>query len=268
MKVSIILITYKHEKYIYDTIEGILNQEVDFEVELIIADDNSPDKTCEVVQSFSEHPKYKWIKYTKHDFNKGPILNFMWAINQCKGKYIAICEGDDYWISNMKLKMQYEFLEKNEDYSTCFTNYRILEENKSQFSFSSLDTLFNKRTVFGLTDIIKSNFIPTLTVMFRRVPNIIPPEFKSVYPGDWPLHILNARNGKIKYIPIDTAVYRKHDGGICSSAKPIENLKKYLLTLSLIQTWFKDSGFSIRASFCIARIIIYKNIFLNYLKNI
>ena len=128
--VSVVMITYNHEAYIQQAIEGVLMQECDFKVELIIADDNSPDNTEVVVKKIlSEHSKASWIKYTKHNANKGMNSNFIWATKQCKGKYIAICEGDDYWTDSNKLQKQVDFLEKNKDYGLVST----LRENLYQF---------------------------------------------------------------------------------------------------------------------------------------
>jgi glycosyltransferase involved in cell wall biosynthesis len=83
--VSVVMITYNHEAFIAEAIEGVLMQEVDFPVELIIADDCSPDRTSEIVQGYLDtHPKGHWIKYTRHDQNKGMMPNFVWALEQAK----------------------------------------------------------------------------------------------------------------------------------------------------------------------------------------
>jgi glycosyltransferase involved in cell wall biosynthesis len=125
--VSVIMITYKHEQFIAKAIEGVLMQKCDFEVELIIADDCSPDKTEEkVFQIIKNHPKNSWIKYTKHKTNKGMISNFNWALNQCKGKYIAMCEGDDYWTDPLKLQKQVDFLEKTRNIQLASMMLKLL----------------------------------------------------------------------------------------------------------------------------------------------
>ncbi|MDO9260985.1 MAG: glycosyltransferase, partial [Flavobacteriaceae bacterium] len=108
--VSVCMITYNHENYIQQAIEGVLMQTCNFEVELIIANDCATDKTDEVIQEIiKNHPNSSWIKYTNHSQNKGMMPNFIWAMQQCKGKYIALCEGDDYWTDPLKLQKQVEF---------------------------------------------------------------------------------------------------------------------------------------------------------------
>ena len=130
MLVSAVMITYGHEKYISEAIYGVLMQKCNFDVELIIANDCSPDTTEDIVNEIiSSHKNCSWIKYTRHLINKGAVGNFIWSLKQAKGKYLAICEGDDYWTDPYKLQKQVDFLEKNNDFSICFTDYKVLYEN-------------------------------------------------------------------------------------------------------------------------------------------
>ena len=120
--VSVVMITYNHEKYIQQAVEGVLMQQTDFPIELIIADDASPDQTEKIVTTIKKkHPNGNWIKYTRHLQNKGMTENFMWALGQAQGKYIALCEGDDYWTDPYKLQKQVDFLEANEEYGLVAT---------------------------------------------------------------------------------------------------------------------------------------------------
>ena len=97
-KVSVCMITYGHEKFIEKAINGVLMQECNFEIELILANDCSPDSTNEKVKHcIDSHPRGHWIKNTMHPKNLGMMPNFIWALQECNGKYIALCEGDDYW---------------------------------------------------------------------------------------------------------------------------------------------------------------------------
>ena len=164
--VSVIMITYKHEQFIAKAIEGVLMQKCDFEVELIIADDCSPDKTEEkVFQIIKNHPKNSWIKYTKHKTNKGMISNFNWALNQCKGKYIALCEGDDYWTDPLKLQKQVDFLEANEEYSACGHTAKVLYENTGREELYP-DITENKTCTYQHT--IEKWIMTTASIVFRN----------------------------------------------------------------------------------------------------
>ena len=124
--VSICLITYKHEKYIGQAIDGILMQEVNFPYEIIIADDFSTDQTRKIILDY----KNRFPEIIKTIFqieNVGAGRNFVDLINAAEGKYIAYLEGDDFWIDSQKLQVQYDFLEANKDeetYRTC-TCYHV-----------------------------------------------------------------------------------------------------------------------------------------------
>ena len=133
--VSISMVTYNQEQYIEEAIINALNQKVNFNFELVISDDCSNDNTPLIIESIiKRHPKSKLIRYVRHKKNNGMIENFLWNINNCKGKYIAICEGDDYWSDKNKLQMQVNFLENNTGISTgC-----VLFSETDDFTSSSL----------------------------------------------------------------------------------------------------------------------------------
>lgn len=264
--VSVLMITYGHEKYIKQAIEGVLMQKCNFIIELIVANDCSPDNTCEVIKEIiRDHPRSSWIKYTRHGQNKGVQPNFIWAASQAKGKYIALCEGDDYWTDPLKLQKQVDFLEINQEYSITFTDYEILNQNTKTIVSAELLSKFKSKSVFLLKDIIITNFIPTLTVLYRNNGVRFPDNGDKLFPGDWPLHILNASKGKIKFLPFTSAVYRKHDNGVCSSSNSIDNYKRYLATLKIVKKWFKND-LAIQRYFIVAQARIYAGIIKNYFK--
>jgi glycosyltransferase involved in cell wall biosynthesis len=213
--VSVIMITYGHKAYIAEAIEGVLMQEVNFPVELIIADDCSPDHTGQIVQWFIDnHPKGSWIKYTRHSQNKGMMPNFIWALEQARGEFIALCEGDDYWVDKLKIEKQVKFLKSHSDYNIVFHKAKILLENgmivSDQLLDSSIDTL-------EIKDVFKGNFMHTPTIMFRNIISKFPDWFQCAMPGDHPLQILLLLdNKKAKNLAEPMSVYRKHSEGIWS----------------------------------------------------
>lgn len=209
--VSVCMITYNHAKFIAEAIEGVLMQEVDFEVELVIADDSSTDRTGEIVQSYIDtHPRGSWIKYTRHAVNKGMMANFVWALEQCMGEYIALCDGDDYWIELLKMKKQVDFLNENHDFS-------LVSHVSKKISFKNSDlSLFGNlsRDVYQLKD-HDYHFlaIPTASIVFRN--HIVFPDWiNNVYGGDRALIFLASQYGKIKVMDFVGAVYRVHENGI------------------------------------------------------
>lgn len=213
--VSVIMITYKHEPFIKEAIEGVLMQEVDFPVELIIADDCSPDKTSVIVQHYIDsHSKGHWIKYTRHEPNIGMMPNFIWAMKQAKGKYIALCEGDDYWTDPYKLKKQTDILKAERRYRLSFHSVAVLK-NK-ELKKDSRDLRGDKE--LSLSEIQNKNLIHTVSIVFQRFNfNELPKWFEDAMPGDHPLQMFILKNGGTAYF-IDQcmAVYRKHEQGVWS----------------------------------------------------
>lgn len=140
--VSIVTITYNHEPYIRKCIEGVLMQKVNFLIEFIIAEDCSTDGTLAICKEYAE--KYpELIRLITSENNVGAIANERRAMKAAKGKYIAFCEGDDYWTDPLKLQKQVDFLEKNPEYSVCFTRYQLFNENQKTLSRDNADYLFD-----------------------------------------------------------------------------------------------------------------------------
>lgn len=219
MTVSVLMLTYNHEKYIAQAIEGVMMQKVDFYFELIIGDDCSTDKTTKIIQEYkNKFPDI--IKPILRTENIGAGNNYVDINKKAKGKYIAHCEGDDYWTDPNKLQKQVDFLEANPDYVISYTDYSQTVEGSGQFDDRT--NLYYKETL-GINDLLQHNYISTLTCVFRN--NLFkefPKEFYNLKVGDWPLHMLNAMHGKIKYHRgWITGVYRIHDGGIWSGQQKI-----------------------------------------------
>ncbi|MEI8059846.1 MAG: glycosyltransferase, partial [Ferruginibacter sp.] len=127
--ISILMITYNHGAFIAKAIEGVLLQQTNYSIELIIGEDKSTDDTRKVCEAFAKKYPEK-IKLLPSDYNYGMGKNFIRTMEACTGKYIAICEGDDYWIDKNKLQTQVEFLEKNTTYSLCFHDIYHLAGNR------------------------------------------------------------------------------------------------------------------------------------------
>ena len=243
--VSIAMITYNHEAYIKQAVEGVLMQECDFEYELVIADDNSPDQTHDIIQEIvNTHTKAKNIRYTRHEENKGMIRNFIWALNQCKGKYIALCEGDDYWTDPYKLKKQVNIMETDENCKICYHRVNVKEnENDVSDENDITEMRFNKifdKSNIDITDLLQlGNFMHTCSVMFRNEIKTYPFEmFKSPI-GDYVLYILLLKNGgNIKKINESMAYYRRGVGVYSSLSKnaTLRKIKEYqTCVLSLLE---------------------------------
>lgn len=207
MLVSVVMITYGHEKYIIEAIDGVLKQKCEFDLELIIANDCSPDGTDYVVKNYIKKlDSSVKIKYFRHNKNIGMISNFIFALQQAKGEYIALCDGDDYWTDSNKLQKQFTILENNKECILCFTN------NSKLFNNGVLKNADPKKikTKSSFKDIVEDNYIATLTVLFKKPNNFILPEwYNKLKIGDWPLYLILLSKGQLAYfLDDDTAVYR------------------------------------------------------------
>lgn len=238
--VSICCITYNHEKYIRDAIEGFLMQNVTFSIEIIIHDDASTDRTAKIVREYAN--KYPDlivpILQAENQYSKGirPSPTFVWP--RARGKYIALCEGDDYWTDPLKIQKQVDFLEKNSEFSICFHEVHINRANKIEEDFITRKVA----DVTGLKDLIKGNYIHTPSVVFRKNQDILD-RFKISNPslGDYALHMLNASVGKIKKFQDVMAVYRIHEGGIWSLRDKESRLYTGLETRIKVYKYLDDS---------------------------
>lgn len=228
---------YGQDQFISQAILGVLSQKADFEIELIVANDCSPDNTEAIVQEIIHtHPNGSWIKYTRHAENKGAIPNFAWSISQAKGKYIAICEGDDYWTDPLKIQKQVDFLEKNKDYSIIFHKVKEIDASGNQTDTNILNSPEEEQT-YDLKHLTAGNFIHTPSVVFRKNFNELPPWIVYSPLGDYPLHMLNAQYGLIKYVPEEMAVYRVGNG-VWSSQSRNHRIINTMFTVKLLTLHF------------------------------
>ena len=209
--ISVVMITYRHEKYIQKAIEGVFLQKTNFPIEFIIANDNSPDNTDNIIKQIIKNtPDNVQVRYTKHEVNKGMNPNFTWALKQAKGKYIAVCDGDDYWIDENKLQKQVDFLEQNPNYAICCHNVYFL--NGETISPQSPYDKENTQDTYTLDDLASKNMIPTLSAVFHNLNINFPDWYYSSPMGDYPLFLWTAKNGKIKYFKEKMGVYRQNTG--------------------------------------------------------
>jgi glycosyltransferase involved in cell wall biosynthesis len=213
--VSVCMITYNHEKYISEAIEGVITQKTNFRFELIIGEDCSTDNTRYIVKEYeSKYPEIIVGQYPSQ--NRGLYKNFLTVLQSARGKYIALCEGDDYWTDPYKLQKQVDFLEANPEYSMCFHNAIKIYENN--FKKPELfNDIFISREVAEV-EIINNWIIPTASIIFRR--NILPlPDWsKNVYSGDMTLALIAMSKGKIFCFNSIMSIYRINFSGSSMTA--------------------------------------------------
>lgn len=226
--VSIFMMTYNHENFINAALEGVLMQKVNFNYQIVLGEDCSTDKTREIVLRYAnQYPGM--FKLVLHEQNVGALANQITVLKECTGKYIAMCEGDDYWTDPYKLQKQVDFLEANEDFAICHHNVYILFEQKKKLSKKFVP----QKEITTLEDLAESNHISTPTCMFRNRGYLLPEGYDSTV-GDYLLHMLNARHGKIKYFREKMAVYRITNSGIWTGQSLVSNYKNVIKALEFI----------------------------------
>lgn len=207
--VSVISVSYNHEKYIGEALESFVTQKTSFNFEVIIADDCSTDKTPQIIKKYA-HNYPNVIRSVLRKHNLGSLENINDALKLATGKYIAICDGDDYWTDSNKLQMQVDFLERHPDYALSFHPTRIIFENNE--SQGAIWPELDDKNSLTVGDLLAENFIPSNAVMYRRENYDNLP--LGIVPGDWYMHLYHAQFGKIGYIDKVMSTYRRHSGGM------------------------------------------------------
>ena len=220
---SIICNTYNHEDFISQAIDSFLMQKTDFPIEIIIHDDCSTDYTQKIIQDYADkNPGLIKTIFQKENQHSQGIKPRKFTLPHCQGKYIALCEGDDYWTDSNKLQKQVDFLEKNTDYSICFHNAKVLKNGILVDNF--LKTIVTETTT--ILDLAKDNYIYTASAVLRNYfSQGLPEYFNSSPAGDYLLWMVAAEKGKIKYFDEVMSVYRIHVGGIWAPKSLIEKLE-------------------------------------------
>lgn len=203
--VSVICNAYNHEKYIEKTLQGFVNQETNFKFEVLIHDDASTDRTAEIIKQYEDkYPSLiKPIYQSENQWKINPLNVLDIQYSRVNGKYIALCEGDDYWIDNQKLQKQVDLLEERTEFMMCVHATYIYEKNKRTGKIQPL----KNDGILKVEDTIRNGggYIATNSIMFRVDEFKKIPEFMKFY--DYTLQIYGALNGGIFYINEFMSVY-------------------------------------------------------------
>ena len=238
--VSIHMITYNHENFIAKAIEGILMQKTNFIYQLIIGEDCSTDNTRIICKQYAKDNPTK-IKLLPPLKNIGVQNNYIKTFNACKGKYIALCEGDDYWTDPLKLQKQVDVMESDDSISLIYTNC----EEKYEHTNLPLKTKYTTQMPEGkcIEDIINGSYPQTVSVMYKK--SMLPINLNKILKlhykmCDYPIVLHLAYSGKVKYIPDVTCVYRKNENSISGEvAKNYLKNIKFMSSCRAVLTDFK-----------------------------
>jgi glycosyltransferase involved in cell wall biosynthesis len=239
MKLSVMMITYNHERFIAQALESVLAQQVNCDYEIVVGEDCSTDRTREILLDFQRRYPDKLVLLLR-DHNVGGRENLLGTLAACRGQYVALLEGDDYWISTDKLQKQVDFLDAHPDYAICCSRAQILDRTGTGQHARVLPSI--AAGMYTAKDLLEGNFIVTCTVVYRRdLIGPLPAWFRTMGPpGDWALHVLVARFGKINLLDEATSVYRVHSGGVWTGRTEADRL---CATIRLLRVLDKELEF-------------------------
>lgn len=257
--VSIYCLAYNHEEYIRDALEGFVNQKTTFNYEVIVHDDASTDNTAEIIQEYAEkYPNIiKPIFQKENQLSQGIEIIKKYICPKLTGKYVAVCEGDDYWCDTNKLQMQVDFLENHNDYVACVHNTKVFncvtgEETFINSSMHDMDIQFKKVVESGNSQFQISS------LMCRKEYFELPDILRAKGFTDYPLSIYLMFNGKIRYLKETMSVYRWFTKGSWTSRNYLNvskenqlqrqkdlldflyNLKQYTKTHNINKNYYED----------------------------
>ena len=223
IKVSVEIITYNQEKYIAQALDSALMQQTRFDYEIVVGEDCSTDCTRDIVIDYKKQYPDK-IRAILHPENVGERMNDVQTLQACRGQYVAVLEGDDFWTSPYKLQRQVDLLDRHTDYAICCHNaHKVAEDGTRELG---LYVPADQKETLTLADLFAINPIPTASVMFRRdLLDQFPDWYWSVPFGDWALWLILAQRGKVAYVNEVMCAYRVHGKGIYSALNTVQQLQ-------------------------------------------
>ena len=248
--VAINCMVYNHEPYVRQCLDGFVMQQTDFRFVAIVHDDASTDKSADIIREYAErypdiiYPIYETEnQYSKHDGSLSKIKDE--AIQSLNPKYVAMCEGDDYWTDPMKLQKQVDYLEGHPEVSLVYTGFNNVNENSVPIVRPYYEFL-RKHSKSGdiFHHLIYRNFIMFLTVCFRSDLRMTNAYINNPVPFyDYGLFLAASIHSKIKYFPEVMGNYRQTPGSLITSHKSEVNKKLSQVRLYFAQCFLKGEGF-------------------------
>lgn len=209
--VSICCITYNHAPYIRQCLDGFIMQKTNFKYEILIHDDASTDGTADIIREYeAKYPDiFKPIYQTENQYSKGKNISATYNWPRAIGKYIAQCEGDDYWTDPLKLQKQVDYMEANPEFSMCFHKVKVLSHDSNDINL--YDHLCERE--YSACEIYDRWTIPTCSVLYNRHKLKLLRPKKCIF-GDIVLFLSLANDGKLFCLDFIGGVYRRHQKGV------------------------------------------------------
>ena len=212
--VDILLVTYNHEKYIRQALDSILCQSFDGSYRIVVADDCSTDTTVSIIREYADTNAHVAFFFLPNTSNLGITRNYQRGFAACSAKYVSVLEGDDYWLTNSKLRKQCDFLDRNPGFIFCACNH--YNYNQDNFSYY-LEHKSRRGDYITITpqELIVKNIIGNFSTSMYRLSAIqkVPPALYDLKSYDWIFNICMGMQGMIAFLMEPLSVYRVHGGG-------------------------------------------------------
>ena len=235
--VSVCIPTYQHAAYITECLDSVLSQKVSFPIEILIGEDQSEDGTREICVSYADKYPDK-IRLLLNDRDEVIFIdgrptgraNIINLFSEARGKYIALCEGDDYWTDNTKLEHQVAILQKTSQCSLVFHNAVVIRESRDKKTFSSdlVEGFYDIESVIG-----KPWFVPTQSIVFQKELLELGEWAYHIYNFDYAIQLVLATKYPFYFIDKTMSAYRIHQQGISWGRKPFFHQIKLVETISI-----------------------------------
>lgn len=263
--VTVICTSFNHESFIRECLNGFVLQKTTFPFEVIVHDDASTDSTQQIVKEYqSKHPRlFNNIYQTENQFTKKEVniwIDIMFP--KARGKYIAICEGDDYWTDPYKLQKQVDFLECNKEFILCTHNYSIHYENTNQINNKNK---FDNSLEYSIDNYFEDHYTPTLTSCWRNIFTDYGVLQRGKYFSDYFLFFEILKHGKGFFMLDNMATYRVHNQGVCSSLSEEQKIINHIL---MLQDLYTNNAYNLQVKKNLGRYnLIYFNFCIRIKKN-
>jgi glycosyltransferase involved in cell wall biosynthesis len=226
--ISVLLVSYNHEKHIRQALDALFRQVFEGPIELVVADDKSTDNTLSIIKEYEGVDSRFSFKYLDYSENLGITKNYKRSFQACTFEYVAVLEGDDYWTSPRKLQRQSDFLAEHWESDVCSVNYYVFEEDRAELS-PRLPASTGHRFI-SARELIADNVVGNFsTCMYRRSALARLPEgLFDIKSYDWITNIVLAKNSLIGFLEEPMSVYRLHSGGVWTQTPHMDKLKAQL----------------------------------------
>jgi glycosyltransferase involved in cell wall biosynthesis len=252
--VNICITAYNIEKYLSECLDSILKQKVNFKYNIIIGEDRSTDSTMSICKKYEK--EYSNVIIYQNEKNLGNMMNMIATLSKCKSKYIALMDGDDLWISENKLQSQIDFLENNSQYSLCFHDAKICNEDLSfKYLYSDRFKGRNYEIPYSLHQLVKWRILgATSSIVFRNQYLEYPFWVKNLYGPDAFIFFYCYSFGKIKYFNEVMSIYRVHSGSTDRSYSKIKLAERNVMEYNTYRTVLSPS----------MKLYFFRKLFRNY----